>query len=104
LVVAGGVEDEFADQGSDVAVEHADVEVVDEHGDFGDPTTTRLRLKRRQAGITAGGYTGTMGYELVISSGNNGAATDTPSGVYPTRLEAMEALKEAAKVDGLTVR
>jgi len=45
-----------------------------------------------------------MGYELVISSGNNGAATDTPSGVYPTRLEAMEALKEAAKVDGLTVR
>jgi hypothetical protein len=35
LVVAGGVEDEFAEQCSGVAVEHADVEVVDEYGDFG---------------------------------------------------------------------
>jgi len=35
LVVAGRVEDEFADQCSSVAVEDADLEVVDEDGDFG---------------------------------------------------------------------
>jgi hypothetical protein len=33
--VAGGVEDEFADELAGVVVEHADVEVVDEDGDFG---------------------------------------------------------------------
>ena len=35
LVVAGGVECEFADQCSGVVVQDADVEVVDEHDDFG---------------------------------------------------------------------
>jgi hypothetical protein len=35
LVVAGGVEDEFADELAGVAVEDADVAVVDEDGDFG---------------------------------------------------------------------
>jgi hypothetical protein len=35
LVVAGGVEDEFADELSAVSVHDADVEVVDEHDDFG---------------------------------------------------------------------
>ena len=35
LVVAGGVEDQFADEGSGVVLQDADVEVVDEHGDFG---------------------------------------------------------------------
>jgi hypothetical protein len=35
LVVVGGVEDEFVDQCFGVAVWGADVEVVDEHGDFG---------------------------------------------------------------------
>jgi hypothetical protein len=35
LVVAGGVEDEFADECSAGAVEHADVEVVDEDDDVG---------------------------------------------------------------------
>ena len=35
LVVAGGVEDEFADELAGVAVEDVDVEVVDEDGDFG---------------------------------------------------------------------
>src|SRR5262249_41297051 len=35
LVVAGGVEDEFADELSGVALQDADVEVVDEHRDGG---------------------------------------------------------------------
>ena len=35
LVVAGGVEDQFADECSGVAVQDADVEVVDQDDDFG---------------------------------------------------------------------
>jgi hypothetical protein len=40
-----------------------------------------------------------MGYELVISN-----ETDASSGVYETRLQAMDAAEEAAAVDGLTAR
>jgi hypothetical protein len=39
LVVADGVEDEFADDCSGVAVQDVDVTVVDEHGDFGSGAT-----------------------------------------------------------------
>jgi hypothetical protein len=35
LVVAGGVEDEFSDQFAGVAVDDADVQVVDQEGDSG---------------------------------------------------------------------
>ena len=35
VVVAGGVEDQFADECSGVVVQDADVEVIDKDGDFG---------------------------------------------------------------------
>jgi hypothetical protein len=40
-----------------------------------------------------------MGYELTITTDN-----DPSSGIYESRLEAMDAVDEAAAVDGLTAR
>ena len=69
MVVAGGVEDEFADQCSGVVVEHADVEVDDEHDDvgaaqvFGQPDVVQVAVVAD--GDDAGGVDAVVAYPVI---------------------------------------